>query len=817
MIRMRAAAFYVSFALSCALAAGRAAAQPPAAESELADATLYLEVFTNGLSQNLIMDVQRRGGRFYVATEDFDALGLTRDDLAGGPDGRIALDDVPGLAYDYLPLEQRLDLTVVDARMTPQLLGYAPDSMLEPSSGAGVVLNYALTLQSQTVGAAEATRRVHSPLIRAGYARSRLPGSRAADDLSAIEAKNQTAVVDLDLRVFSQAGLFVNRGYITEESGESDSLRYDSYWTYSSLDPLRTYVAGDFIGSSLTWTRSLRLGGVSIARNFGLRPDLVTFPIPTLGGSAVVPTTVDLYVNDSRQFSGQARPGPFLITDPLALTGAGRVSIVYRDELGREVTTTQPLYVDSRLLEAGLRDYALETGYPRRNYGTFSNDYGEDLATVGSMRYGASDRITVEGHAEQGEDLQNFGVGGLFSIGRFGVLSASLSVSDSNGRGKQTSAGYQYVARRWSLDIYEQRTHDDYRDLGSLEDSPVPELLRHAGLTFTIGRSHSLSIFDVRQQAPDLGDSHVLTLGYSASWSNTRLGLYASLFRDYEQEDSDGAYLGLSYAFGERGTLSSGGSQYGTEKTAILGAGSPVDYDLGGFGWNFYGEKGNDDYHMTSSRADYRFRYGDWSLMLDEGSQSEGDSDDYSNTSVRGNGAIAYMGRQLLAARTIYDGFAVVSTTGTPGVPVLRENRLLGETNRNGFYLVPDLPSYQSSRLAIDPLGLPADVLVGVDRLEANPREGSGLLVEFPLGRYSGATVILVDARGEPLPPGTRVTLLGTGETALVGFDGQVFFPMLEAVNRIAADTVPVPCEVEVRFEPEQAMLTIGPFVCGAP
>ncbi len=817
MIRMRAAVVYSSFALACTLAAGRAGAQTPAPASELADAALYVEVFTNGFPQNLIVEVQRRGGRFYVVAEDFDALGLTRGDLVAGPDGRLALDDVPGLTYRYLALEQRLDLTVVDTRLTPQLLGYAPESMLEPSSGAGLVLNYALTLQSQTVGTAEATRRVHSPLIRAGYARSRLPGSRAADDLSAAEAKNQTAVLDLDLRAFSQAGLFVNRGYVTEESGETDALRYDSYWTYSSLDPLRTYIAGDFIGSSLTWTRSLRLGGVSVARNFGLRPDLVTFPIPTLGGSAVVPTTVDLYVNDSRQFSGQARPGPFLITDPLALTGAGRVSIVYRDELGREVTTTQPLYVDSRLLEAGLSDYALETGYPRRNYGTFSNDYGGDLATVGSVRYGASDRITVEGHAEKGEELQNVGVGGLFSIGRFGVLNTSLSVSDSNGRGKQTSVGYQYVARRWSIDVYEQRTHDDYRDLGSLEDSPVPELLRHAGLTFTIARSHSLSIFDVRQRAPDLGDSHVLTLGYSASWSDTRLGLYASVFRDYEQEDSDGAYFGLSYAFGERGTLSSGASQYGSEKTTILGAGSPVDYDLGGLGWNFYGEKGNDDYHMTSSRADYRFRYGDWSLMLDEGSQSEGDSDDYTNTSVRGNGAIVYMGRQLLAARTIYDGFAVVSTSGTPGVPVLRENRLMGETNRNGFYLVPDLPSYQASRIAIDPLGLPADVVVGVDRLAANPREGSGLLVEFPLGRYSGATLILVDEQGEPLPPGTRVTLLASGETALVGFDGQVFFPMLEAVNRIAADTVPVACEVEARFEPEQAMLTIGPFVCGPP
>jgi hypothetical protein len=41
---------------------------------------------------------------------------------------------------------------------------------------------------------------------------------------------------------------------------------------------------------------------------------------------------------------------------PLPLTGAGNVAIVYRDELGQRVTATQPVYVDTRLLESGLGD-----------------------------------------------------------------------------------------------------------------------------------------------------------------------------------------------------------------------------------------------------------------------------------------------------------------------------------------------------------------------------------------------------------------------------------------------------------------------------
>ncbi|OXH88115.1 hypothetical protein CA830_21265, partial [Burkholderia multivorans] len=89
--------------------------------------------------------------------------------------------------------------------------------------------------------------------------------------------------------------------------------RFDTSWSRS--DPARpsTTQIGDAISGSLAWTRSVRLGGLQWRSNFALRPDLVTFPIPSLSGSAAVPSAVDLYINNVRQYTGNVPSGPFII------------------------------------------------------------------------------------------------------------------------------------------------------------------------------------------------------------------------------------------------------------------------------------------------------------------------------------------------------------------------------------------------------------------------------------------------------------------------------------------------------------------------
>jgi outer membrane usher protein len=269
------------------------------------------------------------------------------------------------------------------------------------------------------------------PIHRAGLGRA--PIGDALSYAARSDAQDKTLSLGTDLRLFTPYGTGVNYGVLTVQDGVSDYIRQDTYWTYSGVQSMRNYTAGDFISSSLIWTRSVRMGGMQVARDFDIRPDLITFPLPELGSTAVVPTTVDLYVNGMRQFQGSASGGPFVIAAPPSLTGAGNASIVYQDELGRDVVTMRRMYVDTRMMDKGLADYSLEAGYLRQAYGTLSSLYADHPVASASLRYGVHDRFTLEGHGEWGRGVSNGGIGGLLQVGALGVLSGAVAVSSSDG------------------------------------------------------------------------------------------------------------------------------------------------------------------------------------------------------------------------------------------------------------------------------------------------------------------------------------------------------------------------------------------------
>jgi outer membrane usher protein len=112
-------------------------------------------------------------------------------------------------------------------------------------------------------------------------------------------------------------------------------IRLDTTYVYSDPATMRRYRAGDFIGGFPLWTRPVRLGGALVSSDFSMRPDLVTFPVPAVGGSVAVPSTVDVLVNGSRVLSSQVEPGPFQVPQFPIITGAGTVAPTVTNALGQ--------------------------------------------------------------------------------------------------------------------------------------------------------------------------------------------------------------------------------------------------------------------------------------------------------------------------------------------------------------------------------------------------------------------------------------------------------------------------------------------------
>ncbi|MGL9773068.1 MAG: fimbria/pilus outer membrane usher protein [Sodalis sp. (in: enterobacteria)] len=196
------------------------------------------------------------------------------------------------------------------------------------------------------------------------------------------------------LRIISHDGV-VQRSLSGTSSTRNGYIRYDTAWSNENEDDALSWTVGDLITGSVSWSSSIRGGGVQIARDFALQPYLVTYSLPSFSGSAVMPTSLDMFVNGFKTNSESVQPGPWSLNNLPFVNGAGDAVIVTTDALGRQVVTTLPFYVSSMVLETGLADFSFSAGALRKGYGTLSAYYGEVVAS-GSYRRGITDWLTLE-------------------------------------------------------------------------------------------------------------------------------------------------------------------------------------------------------------------------------------------------------------------------------------------------------------------------------------------------------------------------------------------------------------------------------------
>ncbi len=234
---------------------------------------------------------------------------------------------------------------------------------------------------------------------------------------------------------------------------------------------------GDAFTQAGAWGRSVRFGGMQYGTNFQLQPELITYPLQPFSGTAVVPSTVDVFVNGSRISSQIVQPGPFTVNDVPLVTGAGDVQLVVRDPFGQQQVITQPFYASRRLLRGGLDEYQFSVGAIRENYGLESFDYGSAVAS-GYWRRGISDHVTVEGRFEGDTSARAVGATVDFSPGLIGIVTAGAAFSNGDaGTGQLWLAGYEYqgaaIQFQLALDVGQSAVSIDRRSGGDCSAAPI--------------------------------------------------------------------------------------------------------------------------------------------------------------------------------------------------------------------------------------------------------------------------------------------------------------------------------------------------------
>jgi outer membrane usher protein len=751
----------------CPRAAAQATALPAGANpNESRD--LYLEVMLNGQRTALIAHFRELDGRLFATGKDLDSLGIAIDRLGIADTAEVRLDDIAGLRYRYDAAHQAIDLQVPDSIRKPYRFDTRELSATPPAtSSRGLVINYDAFVQTDT---------------------------------------DQRLALYSEERYFDPYGVFSTTGIAYLYSDLSRYTRYDTSWSHSDPATLNTTQIGDTISSSLAWTRSIRMAGFQWRSNFALRPDLVTFPVPALSGTAVVPSSVDLYINSIRQYSGNVPSGPFIVNNVPGITGAGQATVITHDALGRTVETSVPLYVDTRMLTQGLSSYSFEAGFLRRNYGIDSFDYDPRPAASASARYGVNSALTLESHAEATAGLYNVGAGALVRLGMAGVVNGSFSGSAGRLAGTQVSLGYELIEPHFSIDAQTIRAFSNYGDLAARDGTPVPTATDTVTMALPFFRHQTFSVSYIGYRFPQAPSSEIGSVSYTLDFGNLA-SVNVSAYQDFAQRSSRGVFLSLSFGLGNNTSINASVGRQGGQSNYNLNAVRPPNYD-GGWGWGV----------QAGDTGSVPFQQGQLQYLGNDGEVTGVVQNlaGHTSGSVDVTGAFVLMDHAVEPSRRIDDGFALVSTDGVAGIPVLHENRVIGTTDSTGHLLIPDLNSYQQNRVSIDSMKLPADAHIATTSFDLVPQAQSGVLAHFGVTRYDAASLILHDVDGKVLPPGSRVHQVESGKDTIVGYDGMTFVDGLQPTNHLIVTNGASRCSVTFDYtRPTDGSLpTLGPLTC---
>jgi outer membrane usher protein len=742
---------------------------PVATRDSSAGEDLYLEVVLNGTRTEALVHFIRRGEALCAQAADLRGLGFV---LAPGSDLRC-LPDMPDVRYTYDVAQQRVNIDIPTDRLNlpTQVLNVPERRATRASSGTGLLLNYDV------------------------YAAH-------GGGLSNVSGLAELRAFADGLGVLSTTSL--SRRYQTSGVGwQGDTVRLDTQWRLSFPDRSQTLTVGDTFTGALSWSRATRIGGIAYGTDFALQPYRVTTPLPQFFGQAAAPSSVELYIDGIRQYNGKVPAGPFQLTAVPGVDQAGQAQVVLTDALGRSSTVTFPFYAARQLLRAGLSDWSVELGTVREAYGIDSFAYGSEPVASATWRRGVTDRLTLESHTEAGDGRGTAGAGVVWNPAGAMVLNGSYA--RSRGGGTEYGAGLSWNGRHVNASVDTLRSDARYDDVAGGYGSPPPRASDRALIGFNLDASS----FGVNYVRLRYGGQPATR--YAGMFLLRNIGRGISLNASYNQNLDIAAdrsfFIGATLAFDQRTTWSTSVQRDRDRTFGIVDASRPIDGD-GGFGWHVQGRSGATGGGLA-----------ELGWLANRGQLTVGASNfgQASYAYADANGALVLMGGSTFAARRIDDAFALVTTEGTPDIPVLLENRRTGVTDSRGLLLVSRLMAYQDNRLAIDPIDLPADQRVQRVETVVAPSDRAGVVVRFPVKRVRAASAILVDEAGQSLPVGARVATGDASSPAVVGYDGLVYLDNLQGGDTPLDVTLPggAHCRATLAY-PAQAhdLPQLGPLTC---
>ncbi|MHC3031398.1 fimbria/pilus outer membrane usher protein [Acinetobacter nosocomialis] len=759
---------------------------------------LFLNISINSNpSEDLFSVKQSKDGKLYIRSGDLKTLRVKMDEHI--PDSQwVCINELKGIQFKYLENEQSLNLQVPASMLT----GYSVELSGQQTTSSGL-------LKMKPLNAAILNYSLYHTIT---------------NDES-IFSGSAEGIFNSALGNFS-SGILYNGSNETSYSHEK-WVRLESKWQYVDPEKVRIYTLGDFVSNSSDWGSSVRLAGFQWSSAYTQRGDIVTSALPQFSGSAALPSTLDLYVNQQKIYSGLVPSGPFDIKQ-LPFISGNEVTLVTTDATGQQSITKKPYYFSSKILAKGINEFSVDVGIPRYNYGLYSNDYDDATFASGAIHYGYSNSLTLSGGVEASTDgLMNLGTGFAKNLFGVGVINADIAASqykDENGYSALVGLEGR-ISKNISFNTSYRKVFDNYFDLARVSQirylkenqmsaepqnylsySALADEIIRAGINYNFYAGYGVYVGYNQIKYSD--NSYKLLSANLSGSLNKNWGFYSSAYKDYENHKDYGIYFALRYTPSTRtNAITSVSSDSGrlTYRQEVFVLSEPK---INSFGWGGYVERDQDAHTNNASiYGSYRAR----AAYLTGRYNRIGDND---QVALSATGSLVAAAGRIFAANEIGDGYAVVTNAG-PKSQIINGGINLGTTDKSGRFLIPSLMPYRENHIYLDPSYLPLNWNVKSTDQKTVVGYRQGTLVDFGAHQVVSGLVRIVDKNNMPLLPGYSVRINGQ-QDALVGYDGEVFVPNLLRQNKLEVDLLDHgSCQVNFTYNSNQySTKKLGPYIC---
>lgn len=573
--------------------------------------------------------------------------------------------------------------------------------------------------------------------------------------------------------VFNQYGSLVSSMVSSFANEQSRTIRSETYFQKDMPSSMEKLIIGDAISSAGAWSRPMRFGGVTWSTDFSLQQGFISAATPSIKGSATLPSTVDILIDNQKRKSDAVNAGPFQITNFPTVTGAGQINVIVKDIMGVQTLTTQTFYSTPRIIKRGLKEFNFEIGMERRNYGFESNAY--DKPFIANTYRRGFNGYTVEARSEIQTSRQAAGIEVAGLIKKYAVMHIALAASNSDSQvGLHQVFGIERSSKDLNINLRVEHYERDFLQIGAVANEAKPHQKLLLGLGVNFYRNLWISTNVISQSNWNLDTFNLASANLSIPLiENISLNLYANKQFGENQDYTAGLNINMPLSNARSVAIFSNQNAQGNiynniEMNQAIVNGNGVGYRI----------RASDDpaqQLLASVSANTPVN----NLSLDAGQSQFGTS-----LRVSTSGSLGLLAGLPFASQKIGHGsFAVVKIAEEPNIDIYQSNRKIASTNAKGLALLPNVLPYQKNKISIKPEDLPLDLDVNATTALLTPFARSGMFVTMNITKTNNRLIRLLNSDGKNLPMGSKVNVHPANTDFTVAKRGEVYLTGLSSEN----------------------------------